>query len=185
MTFSQLDDESIHDAWKRYKVFLKKASNHGLTPWLEIQFFNYGLHSNSKMIMDGAAGRALISKNFEEAQELLDEMSSNHYQWKSSRGPVKKITRVYELDTLSAIQAQLTVIIKRLGVATVSSIQTNLSCDFCGGGMKAIIVNLVVLPTIKLSKQIISITIKNITTFTPTYTIQDGGITQISLRLNF
>ena len=71
-----------------------------------------------------------MSMNLEEARELLDEMSSNHYQWQSSKGATKKITVVYELDTLSVIQAQLAVIIKQLGVATVSSIQTNSSCDF-------------------------------------------------------
>jgi len=36
MTFTQLDDESIHDAWERYKELLNKASNHGIPLWLEI-----------------------------------------------------------------------------------------------------------------------------------------------------
>ena len=50
------------------------------TPWLEIQFFYSGLQPNAKMIIDVAANGALMSKNLEEARELLDEMSSNHYQ---------------------------------------------------------------------------------------------------------
>jgi len=36
MNFSQLDDESIHDAWERYKVLLNKASNNRIPPWLKI-----------------------------------------------------------------------------------------------------------------------------------------------------
>ena len=52
----------------------------------------------------------------------------------NQQGPTKKIARIHEIDTLSAIQAQLAVITKRLGAVTVSSIQTNSSCDFCGGG---------------------------------------------------
>jgi len=56
MTFSQLGDESIHDAWERYKILLKKASNHGLSLWLEIQFFYNGLHLNTKMTIDAAVG---------------------------------------------------------------------------------------------------------------------------------
>ena len=83
---------------------LNRASNHELSLWLEIQFFYNGLHPNIKMIIDATAGGALMSKNLEEARELLDEMLSNHYQWQSSRGLAKKIAGVHELDTLSAIQ---------------------------------------------------------------------------------
>jgi len=36
ITFFQLDNEFIYDAWERYKMLLNKASNHGLPPWLEI-----------------------------------------------------------------------------------------------------------------------------------------------------
>ena len=62
MTFTQLDNESIHDPLKRYKVLLTKASNYGLPLWLEIQFFYNGLHPNTKMIIDAAAVGALMSK---------------------------------------------------------------------------------------------------------------------------
>ena len=61
MTLSQIDNESIHVAWERYKVLLNKALNHGLPPWLEIQFFYNGLHPNMKMIINAAAGGALMS----------------------------------------------------------------------------------------------------------------------------
>ena len=91
------------------------------------------------MIINTAAGGALMNKNLEEAQELLDKILSNHYQWQSSRGTVKRIQEYMSLDTVSAIQAQLVMITKRLGTTTVTFIQTSSSCDFCGGGMKAIL----------------------------------------------
>jgi len=74
MFFFQLDDESILDVWKRYKVLLNKVSNHRLPPWLEIQFFYNRLHLNIKMIIDIIPDGTLMSKNLVEAQELLDEM---------------------------------------------------------------------------------------------------------------
>ena len=58
-------------------------------------------------------------------------MSSNHYQWQSTRGPTKKVARLHELDALSTIQTQLAAITKRLRTTTVSAIQT---CNSCGGG---------------------------------------------------
>jgi len=44
----------------------------GYPPWLEIQFFDNGLQPNTKMTIDAAAGGALMSKNLEEARELLE-----------------------------------------------------------------------------------------------------------------
>jgi len=58
ITFTKPEDEFIHDSWERSKV--NKASNHKLPPWLEIQFFYNGLKSNTKIIIDAAAGEALI-----------------------------------------------------------------------------------------------------------------------------
>jgi len=104
------------------------------------------------MIIDATTGGVLMSKNLEEARELLHEMSSNHHQWQSLRRTSKKIARVYELDTLSAIQAQLAVITKWLGTTTISFIQTNSFCDFCRGDMKAILATLIVLPSNKQRK---------------------------------
>jgi len=42
-TFTQFDNESIYDAWKKYKGLIKKVLHHGLLGWLEIQFFYNGL----------------------------------------------------------------------------------------------------------------------------------------------
>jgi len=67
---------------------------------LDIQFFYNGLHLNTKIIIDAASGGALMSKILEEALELLNETSLNHYHWQSSRGITKKIAGVHELDTL-------------------------------------------------------------------------------------
>ena len=83
------------------------------------------------IIIDVVVGGALMSKNLEEARELIDEMSSNHLSMQSSRRQKNNITGVHEPDILSTIQAQLAVITKRLGAAIVSFIQTNSSCDFC------------------------------------------------------
>ena len=47
------------------------------------QFFYNGLNPNNKMIIDAAAGGALMGKERDEAYELLEEMASNSYQWQS------------------------------------------------------------------------------------------------------
>ena len=59
---------------------IRKVPHHGLPAWLEIQFFYNGLNPNTKMIIDAAAGGALMSKERDEAYELLEDMASNSYQ---------------------------------------------------------------------------------------------------------
>jgi len=46
---------------------------------LEIQFFYNGLKLDTKMIIDAAAGGALMGKEHDETYELLEEMASNSY----------------------------------------------------------------------------------------------------------
>jgi len=47
---------------------------------LEIQFFYNGLTPNIKMVIDAVTGEALMGKEWDEAYELLEEMTSNSYQ---------------------------------------------------------------------------------------------------------
>ena len=60
---------------------IRKAPHHGLSAWLETQFFYNELNSKTMMIIDAAVGGALMGKEHDEAYELLEEMASNSYQW--------------------------------------------------------------------------------------------------------
>jgi len=52
------------------------------------------------MVIDVAAGGALIDKEQDETYELLEEMASNSYHWQSDRVMPKKMTGVHELDAI-------------------------------------------------------------------------------------
>ncbi|KAH9744682.1 hypothetical protein KPL70_003808 [Citrus sinensis] len=101
-TFAQFEIESLYEAWERYKDLLRKCPHHGLPVWLQVQTFCNGLRSNTKTIIDVAAGGTLIGKTPEAAYELLEEMASNNYQW-SSEG--NKITYI----PIPTIQARETI----------------------------------------------------------------------------
>jgi len=96
-TFSQFDSKSIYDAWKRYKGLIRKVSNHGLPDWLEIQFFYNGLQLKTKMMVDAAAGGALMRKDRDEAYELLEEMVSNDYHWKLKKRRRRRLRACMDL----------------------------------------------------------------------------------------
>ena len=65
-----------------------------------------------------------MGKERDEVYELLEEMALNNYQQQSDRATPKKIAGVHELDAISAIHAQLTLLTKKLDATNVSSIQT-------------------------------------------------------------
>jgi len=114
-TFTQFDTESIYNAWQRYKGLIRKISNHGLPEWLEIQLFYNELQINTKMMVDAAARGALMSKNRDDAYELLEEMVSNNYQWQTKRATPKKIPGMHEPNDITTIHVQLASLTNQLG----------------------------------------------------------------------
>ena len=75
------------------------------------------------MIIDTTAGGALMGKGRDEAYTLLEEMTSNSYQWQSDRAMPRKAAGVHEIDTISTIHAQLALLTKKLDATNVSAIQ--------------------------------------------------------------
>jgi len=75
------------------------------------------------MIIDAATRRALMKKEHDKAYELLEEMALNSKQWQSDQAIPRKAVRVYEIDTISIINAQLAVLTKKLDVSNISAIQ--------------------------------------------------------------
>ena len=97
--------ESLYEAWERYKDLLRKCPHHGLPVWLQVQTFYNGLGSNTRTMIDAAAGGTLMGKTPEVAYELLEEMASNNYQWYSERLISKRATEVHNVDVVTALYA--------------------------------------------------------------------------------
>jgi len=128
----QQDGESVYEAWERYKEALRKVPNHGLPEWLEIEFFYKGLVQSTRNMIDAAARGSLMVKTTNDAYALLDEIASNSYQWGSDRATAKKAD-IYEVEALTAIQAQIAALSKKLDTQTVNAVATPSPCNVCGG----------------------------------------------------
>jgi len=83
--FNQKDGESLYDAWERFKEMLKLCPYQGFEKWLIVHTFYNGLSYTTKMILDTAAGGALMNKNYTEAYALIEDMAQNHYS-----GPMRE-----------------------------------------------------------------------------------------------
>ena len=57
-------------------------------------------------MIDAVARGTLIGKTPEAAYELLEEMTSNNYQWYSERPISKRATVVHSVDVVTVLYAQ-------------------------------------------------------------------------------
>ena len=83
-------------------------------------------------MIDAAAGGSLMAKMRDDAYALLDEIASNSYQWGSDRASAKKAS-IYEVEALTAIQAQIAALSKKLETQTVNAVALPSPCNICGG----------------------------------------------------
>ncbi|GJX13277.1 zinc finger, CCHC-type containing protein [Tanacetum coccineum] len=59
LMFQQRQDESLYDAWTRFKDLLLKVPHHGLDLWLQVQIFYDHVDYTTQMAIDYAAGGRL------------------------------------------------------------------------------------------------------------------------------
>ncbi|GLT96150.1 hypothetical protein SLE2022_137950 [Rubroshorea leprosula] len=99
-TFVQFDNESLYEAWERFKELLRQCPNHCLPVWLQVQTFYNDITPPNRSIIDAAARGNLMTKSTEEGYKLLDEMASNSYQWTNDRA-TKKGVGLHNVDAFT------------------------------------------------------------------------------------
>jgi hypothetical protein len=97
----------LYEAWERFKDLLRRYPQHGYDEWMLIDRFYNGLNGQSRTIVDSTAGGSLMAKSIPEAYNLLEEMSTNSYQWPSERSIPKKTAGIYDVDPLVSLSAQV------------------------------------------------------------------------------
>ncbi|XP_044489283.1 uncharacterized protein LOC123213766 [Mangifera indica] len=131
-TFFQRDDESLYEAWERFKDLQRQCPHHGLTDWLVVQTFSNGLSHLLKSILDAAANGSLMGKTFDMALHLIEEMASNSCRWPNDRASQKRHLGVHEVDGITMVNAKLDALTKKLERLDIKVVRTS-SCENCGG----------------------------------------------------
>ena len=83
-------------------------------------FYN-GLTNTTGTLLDASTGGALMSKIEDEAYLLLDNMATNHCQWPSKKVTPKKPTDIYDIDVLSNLAAQVSLLTKQLQATQIQN----------------------------------------------------------------
>ncbi|XP_052204046.1 uncharacterized protein LOC127809323 [Diospyros lotus] len=131
--FVQYEMETLYEAWERFKKLLRKCPHHQLPMWLQVQTFYNGLSSTNRSMIDAAARGTIMRKTPDEAYELLDEMTSNSYQWQADRLPMRRPTVGHEVSNISALSAQVVTLNAKLdNLCNLSMPIRSITCDLCG-----------------------------------------------------
>ena len=134
-SYAQIDSETLYETWERFKDLLRKCPHHGLPTWLQVQTFYNGLNLATRQMIDAAAGGTLNNKTPEAAQELIEDMAMNNYQWHSNRAKPSKPAGIYEVDAVTALARQVETLSKKIDGLSVGHQPVQvLQCDMCNGG---------------------------------------------------
>lgn len=79
-SFYQPEDESLYNAWERFKKLLRKCPHHGIPCCIQLETFYNGLNSSTRLMVYASANGALLSKSYNEAYDILERMA----QWPST-----------------------------------------------------------------------------------------------------
>ncbi|KAL5550767.1 hypothetical protein UlMin_000943 [Ulmus minor] len=138
-SFTQYDQESLYEAWERFKEMLRKCPHHGIPIWLQVSTFYNGLVSNYRAMIDVAAGGSLMGKKSEDAHELLEIMAENNNQWHSERVTAKRPAAVHEIDSVNALSAQVAALSRKMdSLSSKLESKPTIECDLCGGNHTSI-----------------------------------------------
>nr|GEV04355.1 reverse transcriptase domain-containing protein [Tanacetum cinerariifolium] len=82
--FRQRPNESLFEAWERYKLSINRCSNHNMLPITQIDTFYNGLTLRHRDTINAAAGGTFMKRCLEECYDLIENMTTHHNDWDTS-----------------------------------------------------------------------------------------------------
>ncbi|GKD78658.1 reverse transcriptase domain-containing protein, partial [Tanacetum coccineum] len=82
--FRQLPDESLFEAWERYKLAIDRCPNHNMLPVTQIYTFYNGLTLRHLDTINAVAGGTFMKRRSEECYDLIENMTAHHNDWDTS-----------------------------------------------------------------------------------------------------
>ena len=133
-SFSQFDQESLYEAWERFKDLIRRCPHNGLAKWQTLQAFYQGITISTRNLIDAAAGGSLMSKTLDAAHDLIEAMAINNSHWGNERQLSKKKPGMIEVDELSSVKAQLATLTNEMSKLRAGPSQEIVaSCEVCMG----------------------------------------------------
>nr|GEY41422.1 reverse transcriptase domain-containing protein [Tanacetum cinerariifolium] len=82
--FRQLPDESLFEAWERYKLSIARCPNSNMLPVTQIDTFYNMLTLRHRDTINAAAGGTFMKRHPKECYDLIENMTAHHNYWDTS-----------------------------------------------------------------------------------------------------
>ncbi|GJU89180.1 reverse transcriptase domain-containing protein [Tanacetum coccineum] len=82
--FRQLLDESLFEAWERYKLSINRCPNHIMLPVTQIDMFYNGLTLRHRDTINVVAGGTFMKRRPVECYDLIKNMTAHYNNWDTS-----------------------------------------------------------------------------------------------------
>nr|GFA85402.1 reverse transcriptase domain-containing protein [Tanacetum cinerariifolium] len=79
--FRQRPDESLFEAWERYKLSIYRCTNHNMLPITQIDTLYNGLTLRHRDTINAAADGTFMKRRPEECYDLNENMTAHHNDW--------------------------------------------------------------------------------------------------------
>ncbi|GJR17993.1 hypothetical protein Tco_0966520 [Tanacetum coccineum] len=88
-------EQSLSEAWTRFKDLLQKVPHHGIDLWLQVQIFNDHVNPVTRQTIDQSAGGKLHDLNVEESWALLEDLALyDNESWNNPRDFAKSVKEI-------------------------------------------------------------------------------------------
>ncbi|CAL1356087.1 unnamed protein product [Linum trigynum] len=106
VTFKQAEDESLTEAWERYKELLMRCPSHGLEDWNVISIFFNGIRRQFRDALNNASRNGFTRMEAPEAYELVEKICSEDTEWGSETG-IRRRGGLHEIDRVASLEAKI------------------------------------------------------------------------------
>ena len=118
IVFKQGEDESLCNAWERYKRLLKRCHVHGIDLTTKMDIFYHAMNYASNGIIDASCCGAFKRRSAEEVRQLIEDLAKCNYKapYEASGSSIRlKGSGLIELNQMIAIEAKLDAVMNKLG----------------------------------------------------------------------
>ncbi|GJT72726.1 reverse transcriptase domain-containing protein [Tanacetum coccineum] len=135
--FRQEPDESLFEAWERYKLSIDRCPNHNILPVTQIDTFYNGLTLRHHDTINAAAGGTFMKGRPEEYYDLIKNMTAHHNDWDTLAQRSESSSSITSSNMeIAALKLEMAEINKNLMKMLQTNQQVNSvtpSCETCGG----------------------------------------------------
>ena len=118
IVFKQGEEESLYNAWERFKRLLKICPMYGIDMTTHMDIFYHAMNYASKGIINASCCGAFKRRNVEEARQLIEDLSKcNHKAPSEASGSSSRLrgSGLIGLDIMTTIEAKLDAVMNKLG----------------------------------------------------------------------